>query len=103
MKIFCKELKENAKRVIYCEKKEMISLTDEENESHESQKFCYICKKRFTNDNEKVRDHCHVTGKYRGAAHNKCNINHKISKNIPVVFHNGSTYDYHFIIKELVK
>ena len=36
----------------------MISLTDEENESYENQKFCYICKKRFTNDNKKVRDHC---------------------------------------------
>ena len=67
----------------------MISLTDEENESYENQKFCYICKKRFTNDNKKVRDHCHFTGKYRGAAHNRCNMNYKISKNIPVVFDNG--------------
>ena len=67
----------------------MIYLTDEENESYENQKFCYICKKRFTNDNKKVRDHCHFTGKYIGAAHNRCNMNYKISKNIPVVFHNG--------------
>ena len=42
-------------------------------------------------------------GKYRGAAHNICNIRYKVPKEIPVVFHNGSTYDYHFIIKELVK
>ena len=49
----------------------------------------------------KVRDHCHFTGKYRGAAHNTCNLRYKIPKNIPVIFHNGSTYDYHFIIKEL--
>ena len=103
MKILCKDLKEHAKRVIYYEKKEMISLADEENESHENWKFCYACKKRFTNDNKKVRDHCHFTGKYRGDAHNKCNINYKISKNIPVAFHNGSTYDYHFISKELAK
>ena len=81
----------------------MISLANEENESHEDQKFCYICKKRFTSGNKKVRDHCHFTEKYRGAAHNKCNINYKISKNIPVVFHNGSTYDNHFLIKELAK
>ena len=40
---------------------------------------------------------------YRGAAHNICNLRYKIPKEIPVVFHNGSTYDYHFIIKELVK
>ena len=51
----------------------------------------------------KVRDHCHYTAKYRGAAHNICNLRYKIPKEIPVVFHNGSTYDYHFIIKELVK
>ena len=50
-----------------------------------------------------IRDHCHFTGKYRGAAHNKCNMNYKMSRNITVVFHNGSTYDYHFIIKELVQ
>ena len=52
-------------------------------------------------NNHKVRDHCHLTGKYRGAAHNVCNLRYKIPKNIPVIFHNGSTYDYHFIIKEL--
>ena len=51
----------------------------------------------------KVRDHCHYTGKYRGAAHNICNLRYKVPKEIPAVFHNGSTYDYHFIIKELVK
>ena len=51
----------------------------------------------------KVRDHCHYTGKYRRAAHNICNLRYKIPKEIPIVFNNGSTYDYHFIIKELVK
>ena len=50
---------------------------------------------------QKVRDHCHYTGKYRGAAHSNYNLNYKIPKEIPVVFHNGSTYDYHFIIKQL--
>ena len=49
---------------------------------------------------QKVRDHCHYTGKYRGAAHSNCNLNYKIPKEIQVVFHNGSTY-YHFIIKQL--
>ena len=49
------------------------------------------------------RDHCHYTGKYRGAAHNNCNLNYKESKEFPVVFYNGSTYDYHFIIKGLSK
>ena len=94
MKRFCKDLKEHATKIINCEKKVMVPLTKEE-------KVCYICKKEFIND--KVRDHCHYTGKYRGAAHNTCNLRYKIPKNIPVIFHNGSTYDYHFIIRELVK
>ena len=52
-------------------------------------------------DSDKVKDYCYFTGKYRGAAHNTCNLKYKIQKNIPVIFHNGSTYDYHFIIREL--
>ena len=51
----------------------------------------------------KVRDHCHYTWKYRRAAHSKCNLNYKIVKDIPVLFHNGSVYDYHFIIKYLAR
>ena len=51
----------------------------------------------------KFRDHCHYTGKLRGAAHSICNLRYKRPKEIPVVFHNGSTYDYHFIIKQLAK
>ena len=49
----------------------MIFLKEKEKESYGNQKFCYICKKRFTNDNKKVKDRCHFTGKYRGAAHSK--------------------------------
>ena len=62
-----------------------------------------ICKKEFNEKNYNVRDHCHYTGKCRGAAHNICNLRYKIPKEIPAVFHNGSTYDYHFIIKKSVK
>ena len=51
----------------------------------------------------KVKDHCHYTRKFRGAAHSICNLRYKTPKEIPVVFHNGSTYDYHFIIKQLAK
>ena len=58
---------------------------------------------RATKKHYKVRNHCHYTGKHRGGAHNKCNLRYKIPKEILVVFHNGSTCDYHFIIKELVK
>ena len=51
---------------------------------------------------EKVRDHCHITGKYRGCAHWSCNINLKISKKVPVIFHILKGYDSHLIFKELI-
>ena len=98
MKRFCKDLKNHATKIIDFKKKTMIPLTKEENDNYNKENTCYICKKDFNND--KVRDHCHFAGKYRGAAHNTCNLRYKIPKHIPVIFHNGSTYDYHFIIKE---
>ena len=51
----------------------------------------------------RVKDHCHYTGKYRGAAHDICNLRYKTAKEIPVVFNNGSTYDHNLIIKELAQ
>ena len=51
----------------------------------------------------KVRDHCHYTRKFRGVAHNICNLSYDVLKKIPIVFHNGSTYDYHFVIKKLAE
>ena len=50
-----------------------------------------------------MEDHCYFAGKYRGAAHSICNLRYKTPKKIPVVFHNGSTYDYNFIIKDLAE
>ena len=99
MKIFCLDLREHATKIISYEKKEMIPLTNKEKIDHRIHRRWYICKKKFnTDDNNKkyhkVRDHCHYTGKYRGAGHDICNLR---------VFHNGSTYDYHFIIKELAE
>ena len=103
MKKFCKDLRKHATKIINYEKKKLIPLTIKEEIDHNKQKICYICKKEFDKKNYKVRYHCHYTGKYRGAAHNICNLRYKIPKEIPIVFHNVSTYDYHFIIKELVK
>ena len=103
IKKFSKDLRERASKIIDYEKKKIIPLTTEEKIYHNKQKICYICKKEFNNNekkNYKVRDHCHYMGKYRGAAHNICNLRYK---EIPIVFHNGSIYDYHFIIKKLVK
>ena len=51
----------------------------------------------------KVTDHCHYTGEYRGAAQSICNLKYSVPRRIPIVFHNGSNYDYHFIIKELAE
>ena len=108
MKRFCKDLKDHAIKIIDFKKKDMIPLTKEEKDNYNKENIFHICKKEFNNDmteqsslERKVRDHCHFTGKYRGAAHNTCSLRYKIPKNIPVIFHNGSTYDYHFIIKEI--
>ena len=110
MEKFCKDLREHSTKIINYEKKKIIPLTTKKKTYHNKQKVCYKCKKEFDNNDsdndkkqQKVRDHCHYKGKYRGVAHNICNLRYKIPKEIPVVFHNGSTYDYHFIIKELVK
>ena len=106
MKKFSKDLREHASKIINYEKKKMILLTIEEKICHNKQKIFYICKKEFNNNdkkNYKVREHCHYMGKYRGAAHYICNLKYKVPKEILIVFHNGSIYDYHFIIKELVK
>ena len=107
-KKFCLDLREHATKIINYEKKERIPLTRKEEKNHNKQKVCHICRKEFNTDDSdkkyhKVKDHCHYTGKYRGAAHNICNLRYKTSKEIPVVFHNGSTYDYHFIIQNLAK
>ena len=85
----------------------MNLLTNEQHNSYQNSKICYICKKQFEDKHatdkkyRKVRDHCHYTGEYIGAAHNICNLKYSVPKEIPITFHNGSNYDYHFIIKEL--
>ena len=105
MERFCKDLREHAMKIIDYEKKKVTPLTDKENKSYEKQKYCYICKKKISSNKlyHQVRDHCHYTGKYRGAAPSICNLRYKTPKEIPVVFHNGSAYDSHFIIKKLAK
>ena len=101
----CKTLKECAMKIINYEKKEMIPLTYEENKSYKEQEACHICEEKFCMDKDdenyrnkrKVKDHCHYTGKFRGAAHSKCNLNYKVPKDILIIIHNAS-YDTHFII-----
>ena len=80
----------------------MTGLTDESKREHKAAEKCHICLKGFNDPkNKKVRDHCHYTGEYRGAAHNNCNLKYKIPDYIPIVFHKLSGYDAHLFIKEL--
>ena len=80
-------------------------MTATQQREHKEANKCHICMKPFDDlqNNRKVRDHCHYTGLYRGAAHNNCNIKYKIPSHIPIVFHNLSGYDAHLFIRELGK
>ena len=108
----CKDLQDQATEIINFEEKEMIPLTDVKKWRYEMTKYCHICQKKFFYDQEdkskyklyhKVRDHCHYTGKFRDVAHSICNLRYKAQREISVVLHNGSTYDYHLLIKELAE
>ena len=78
-------------------------MNEEEEELFQQSSSCWICKKLIDNDNEKFRDHCHITRKFRGAAHCNCNINFQLTKKVPVIFHNLKGYDSHLIFPELNK
>ena len=79
-----------------------IIMTEKNEEDYKNNNICRFCEKNI--DSDKVRDHCHLTGKYRGPAHSKCNINvtQKQSNFIPFIFHNFSDYDCHMFFKKLV-
>ena len=104
MKKFCESLREYTIKIINFKKKKMKLLAKEQKESYENAKTCYICREIFENKCVKdkkyrtVRNHC--TGKYRGAAHRLCNLKYSLPN---IVFHNGSSYDYHFITKKLAE
>ena len=70
-------------------------IMSKEEEQFQSSNICWIC--------EKVIDHCHTTGKFRGAAHWICHINLQLTKKIPVIFHNLRGYDSHLTFDELKK
>ena len=73
-----------------------LIITVEEEEKFQLANKCWICDKLFDTIDEKVRDHCHISGKFRRAAHFSCN-----AKKVPVIFHNLRGYDSHLIIKEI--
>ena len=80
----------------------MEDLTDEQlNDYHSIDAICHICKTRITEVDIRCRDHCHITGCYRGPTHQRCNLNYSINKEniqIPCFFHNLKSYDAHLLI-----
>ena len=76
-----------------------LIMTEEEGQQFQLRNTCSICEKRIDDDN--VRDHCHITGKFRGAAHWSCNINLQLTKKVPVIFHNLRGYNSHLIFYKL--
>ena len=78
-------------------------MSAEEEEKFQLANSYWICNKLFDDGDKNVRDYCHVTGKFRGAAHFSCNANCKLIKKVPVIFYNLRSYDSHLIIKEIGK
>ena len=76
-----------------------LIMTVKEEERFQSSNICWLCEKLI--EDEKVRDHCHITGKFRGAVHWSCNINLQLTKKVPVIFHNLRGYGSHLIFHEL--
>ena len=97
--VFINKLEKDVKKISELGNKKMI-ITEEEEEQFKQASNCWICGKKL-NLEDRVRDHCHYTGKYRGAAHNICNLKYSKPNNISVFFHNLTGYDSHLFIKKL--
>ena len=81
-----------------------LRMTEENEQEFKKATTCHICDKKYTEKDIRVRDHCHITGKYRGSAHQECNLKLRINPKeikIPVIFHNLRGYDSHFIMQEI--
>ena len=96
--VFIKWLEDDVKDIANIKPKKMV-FTEEDEKRYNEASDCWICREELGND--RVRDHCHYTGRYRGAAHNKCNLNYSKLKGVPVFFHNLSGYDSHLFIRSL--
>ena len=98
MDVFIKWLEDDVKVIANIKPKKMI-FTEEDKKQFNKSKICWICDEPLKDD--KVRDHCHYTGRYRGPAHNSCNLKYRKLKSIPVFFHNLTGYDSHLFVKKL--
>ena len=92
------------KKVMKKEFNKPLKMTKEDEKKFQKAEECHICDKKYTDKDIRVRDHCHITGKYRGSAHQECNLQLKLNPEkvkIPVIFHNLRGYDSHFIMQEI--
>ena len=96
--VFIKWLEDDVKFLVNIEQKKMV-FTKEDEKQFNTASDCWICGEELEND--RVRDHCHYTGRYRGAAHNSCNLKYRKPESVPVFFHNLTGYDSHLFIKKL--
>lgn len=105
-------MREMLEEVDYCKAtmtkhfKKPLVVSDDEEEMFKQTEVCYVCGQQYTDADIRVRDHFHVTGKYRGSAHQNCNLKLRLNPNnikIPVIFHNLRGYDAHFIMQAIGK
>ena len=92
------------KKVIKKEFNKPLRMRKDDEEKFQKAEECHICNKKYTDKDIQVRDHCHITGKYRGSAHQECNLKLRVNPEevkIPVIFHNLRGYDSHFIMQEI--
>ena len=92
-------MQEYCNQVIKKKFNKKLTLTINDEKKYNDLEICWICNEKL--DETKVRDHCHITGNYRGTAHNQCNLKLKIPKKLPIIFHNLEGYNGHLIFKEL--
>ena len=103
---------ENMLEVNWCKSKmkkhfnKPLKMTKEDEKDFQKAIKCHICDQQYTDKDIRVRDHCHITGKFRGSAHQDCNLKLRIKPDnikIPVIFHNLRGYDSHFIMQQIGK
>ena len=92
------------KKIVKKEFNKPLRITKEDEEKFQKAEECHICDKKYTDKDIRVRDHCHITGKYRGSSHQECNLKLRVNPEevkILVIFHNLRGYDSHFIMQEI--
>ena len=81
-----------------------LVMTEVDEQYFKTMDGCHICGDKYTDKDVHIRDHCHITGKFRGSAHQECNLKLRIKPEdikIPVIFHNLRGYDSHFIMQQI--